>query len=612
MVTIVLPSLYTAIKLEAGKIFKTLSRIETIQVELPIFHPENQTITFKYKGDNVLITAKKASGTLASGFRYVLKCSDISEIDLSLSVLDLRKLVWQKHPLSEDIYSRKLTRDYIKQSWKEVIKYKSDKTSEQGLRTPQLGALYAIQSHWTVSDEAGIVVLPTGTGKTDTMIATLIASEIDTLLVIVPTDALRNQLARNFCALGVLPTVGIVGEECESPIVGIIEHKFKTKESLNEFLDHCNVIVATMSVMGYQDSNINLVLSKRISHLFIDEAHHTPAETWSKFRMQFENSKTLLFTATPFRNDGKRLDGKIIFNFPLKKAQEMDYFRPIIFKPIREYDLREADRLIAEAAVDQLAKDLAAGYDHILMVRVNKINRANEIYPYYEAHAAYRPVIIHSQIKPASTLKEMINSIISKQHRIIICVDMLGEGFDLPELKIAAFHDTKKSLTITLQLAGRFTRVKPNLGPATFIANIADPEVTEDLEDLYYQDSDWNSLLPDLSYKMSLDQEDFRKFLEGFKGFPDKFPIQSIRNPLSTIIFESPSDKWSPLKYKEGIKSIDSFQYKYADYNKEMELLVVILGKRSTVKWAKVQDFESVDWSIIICYFDKATKLLYL
>jgi hypothetical protein len=31
---------------------------------------------------------------------------------------------------------------------------------------------------------------------------------------------------------------------------------------------------------------------------------------------------------------------------------------------------------------------------------------------------------------------------------------MLGEGFDMPELKIAAFHDIKKSLAITLQLAG--------------------------------------------------------------------------------------------------------------------------------------------------------------
>jgi hypothetical protein len=36
----------------------------------------------------------------------------------------------------------------------------------------------------------------------------------------------------------------------------------------------------------------------------------------------------------------------------------------------------------------------------------------------------------------------------------VVCVDMLGEGFDLPELKIAAFHDIRKSLAVTCNLKG--------------------------------------------------------------------------------------------------------------------------------------------------------------
>ena len=44
---------------------------------------------------------------------------------------------------------------------------------------------------------------------------------------------------------------------------------------------------------------------------------------------------------------------------------------------------------------------------------------------------------------------------------------MFGEGFDMPKLKIAAFHDIKKSLPTTLQLIGRFTRTSmdDSLGP---------------------------------------------------------------------------------------------------------------------------------------------------
>jgi hypothetical protein len=46
---------------------------------------------------------------------------------------------------------------------------------------------------------------------------------------------------------------------------------------------------------------------------------------------------------------------------------------------------------------------------------------------------------------------------------LVICVDMLDEGFDLPELKIAAFHDIRKSLAVTLQLAGRFRVTEPTM-----------------------------------------------------------------------------------------------------------------------------------------------------
>jgi superfamily II DNA or RNA helicase len=38
-----------------------------------------------------------------------------------------------------------------------------------------------------------------------------------------------------------------------------------------------------------------------------------------------------------------------------------------------------------------------------------------------------------------------------RKTRIVIRVDMLGEGFDLPELKIAALPDVHESLAVTLQ-----------------------------------------------------------------------------------------------------------------------------------------------------------------
>ena len=45
-------------------------------------------------------------------------------------------------------------------------------------------------------------VLPTGTGKTETMLATQVYRRLDRLLVLVPSDALRRQIAKQFISLG--------------------------------------------------------------------------------------------------------------------------------------------------------------------------------------------------------------------------------------------------------------------------------------------------------------------------------------------------------------------------------------------------------------------------
>jgi len=55
----------------------------------------------------------------------------------------------------------------------------------------------------------------------------------------------------------------------------------------------------------------------------------------------------------------------------------------------------------------------------------------------------------------------------------------LGEGFDLPALKVAAIHDPHKSLAVTLQFVGRFARSGQGLGDASVFV----PRVAGDIDD---------------------------------------------------------------------------------------------------------------------------------
>ena len=92
--------------------------------------------------------------------------------------------------------------------------------------------------------------MPTGTGKTETMLATLVANECKKLLVAVPSDSLRTQLTDKFSTFGKLRNFGIIDNSCENPIVGIINEKFSNSEELTNFISKVNVVITTMDILG--------------------------------------------------------------------------------------------------------------------------------------------------------------------------------------------------------------------------------------------------------------------------------------------------------------------------------------------------------------------------
>ena len=120
------------------------------------------------------------------------------------SPLDLSGAKWIKHP--EPLPQPADLADYEQQisdalvSWTDAFRYKRESTELQidGLRPPQIGAIYAVQAHWTINVDPATVVLPTGVGKTETMLSILVAERCPRLLVVVPTDALRTQISEKF------------------------------------------------------------------------------------------------------------------------------------------------------------------------------------------------------------------------------------------------------------------------------------------------------------------------------------------------------------------------------------------------------------------------------
>ncbi|MDD9982358.1 MAG: DEAD/DEAH box helicase family protein [Gammaproteobacteria bacterium] len=444
------------------------------------------------------------------------------------------------------------------------------------------------------------------------MLAILVSARCERVLVVVPTDALRTQIADKFLTLGALKDTGCaaLAGSARHPIVAVLRHVPREVSTVEELFAHAQVVVTTSSIAGQCTAQIRERMADLCPYLFIDEAHHTEAPTWKAFKAAFESRRVLQFTATPFREDGKALDGKIIFNYPLKKAQQDGYFKRIHFRPVTEFNRNRSDAAIASEAVAQLRTDAAKG--HILMARVQSVARAEEIFSIYQEYSEFKPVQLHTGIKSARQRDAIRKQLLSGESRIVVCVDMLGEGFDLPELKIAAFHDIRKSLAVTLQLAGRFTRSRPDLGDAVFVANTADVEVQEELRKLYARDPDWNTLLPELSDGLIGDQMSLQDFLGGFTDFTKEIPLKAVRPAISTVVYRTKCEQWTPENFRAGLPAIEHCAQVHDTINHEKHTLVVVTARRVPLEWTDVETLFSWQWELYVVVWSPKQRLLYI
>ncbi|WP_133405858.1 DEAD/DEAH box helicase [Parashewanella tropica] len=497
----------------------------------------------------------------------------------------------------------------VKESWSKsnfLFKEEIIEDNIQGLRPPQVGAIHAALGYERSDDkQAATIVMPTGTGKTETILSIVVAGKFPRTLVIVPSDALREQTRDKFVKLGLLRTLGLISDDVENPHVAVIKHGIKNTDELDEILKS-NVIIATAASLAQFEERYIKSLINQCSHLIVDEAHHVTAKTWARVKSNFERKPVFQFTATPFRTDKSRIDGKIIFNYPLKQAQEDGYFKLIEFHSVREFVEEDADKVIAEKAIELLKTDLKNGLDHILMARADTIFHAKKVFKLYEGEADLKPILITSKVKNKEAVLESIKN---REHRIIVCVGMLGEGFDLPQLKISAIHDIHKSINVMLQFTGRFTRTTKNVGNAKFIANIANPNVNEKLEALYSEDADWNTVISDISANKIHNEKEYQEFKAEFST-PSKLLDLGLNPSISTTVYKVEEEKWIP----ENFQKLESTSYRVFDsvINDERNMLIFSVKSYLSVGWASSKELFDELWDLYIAFYDKETGLLYI
>lgn len=478
-----------------------------------------------------------------------------------------------------------------------------------GFRKPQRAAAFAVFSH--LDSDPGvpaIVVMPTGTGKTDTIFALIIAGRFRRTLMIVPSDALRAQIGDRLASLQRLRAINAITDDVLSPIVHRIDGRDAAVDT--QAIQASNVTIATPAALTQLGDDELSAFAANFTHLIFDEAHHVVAATWERIRKAFGCKPAIYFTATPFRLDQQRLDGRIIFNYSLSQAQRDNYFQKIDFFPVREYVTSEIDRTIAAKAVELLASDMEAGFDHILMARCAKISKADEIVELYrELGPGFEPVVIHSKSK---TKDQDLERIRTRQSRIVVCVDMFGEGFDLPELKIAAIHDQHQSPAVTLQFIGRLTRTDTRLGTAKFVANVANQRSDSPMKRLYEESADWSLIIREVSTERIGRELQRQEFESRFEGDSEGAKIAAL-NPapnISCLAYRLTSSNWHPRAIKNLGSPGETLQLH--SVSDDDSIVMAVSHETAPVAWARSESIYGSTWHLYLAYFRRSDSTLFI
>lgn len=201
--------------------------------------------------------------------------------------------------------------------------------------------------------------------------------------------------------------------------------------------------------------------------IIFDEAHHASASTWERIINKYPNIPIIGLTATPCRLTGAPL-GKIFdclitgvkseWLIENKFLSEYDYFAPQIFKLPDDIKIRTGDYDLAEVA-DFLDKSRIYGD----ILKYIDLNRKTLIYAPTVAYSKRLASAIKGAVHfDGTTPKKERDLIIEKfrkgEIRVLLNVNLIGEGFDVPDCDCVILLRPTRSAALYIQQAMRCLR----------------------------------------------------------------------------------------------------------------------------------------------------------
>jgi len=235
-------------------------------------------------------------------------------------------------------------------------------------------------------------------------------------------------------------------------------------------------------------------LRGRFSLVVVDEAHHAPADGYRQLLELLQPSFMLGLTATPWRLDERLLAdmfGPPVFTMSIVEGMQQGYLADVDYRMlVDDIDWEEVRRLSQQRlTVSELNRKLflperdesivAKLIEHIdsisrprCLVFCRTIEHATTIYHLLRA-GGIPCGLIHSRLEGMER-DRILREFRAGQNPILISVDMLNEGIDVPDVNLVAFLRVTHSRRIFVQQLGRGLRVSAGKSAVKVLDFVAD------------------------------------------------------------------------------------------------------------------------------------------
>lgn len=249
----------------------------------------------------------------------------------------------------------------------------------------------------------------------------------------------------------------------------------------NEACDHL-VHIASVDTLIARRQRMQDWLARADVAVF-DEAHHLPATGWTAVRNALTGASISGPTATPYRLDGRGLGGYfdcVVRAPPIKELIAAGYLaQPVVYAPIDRIDLSritrrggdyaqgELERImdtdpVAMAAVRQYGRFLPGERCVVFCVTVEHAWNVTKAF----RKAGWAAECLHGKTPDRD---EMIARLSAGKTRVLVTIEVVSEGFDLPAVSGAILLRPTLSTGLFQQQTGRALRTSPGKDRAIIV-----------------------------------------------------------------------------------------------------------------------------------------------